>query len=205
MKTLTKLTLISAALLAVGCSTKEKRTKWTDPVMRVMIDPDTIDTHNYVRITNALIKNGKFIVIDRGAGYLAARKEQERLHLDKVDRFDDKEKYAHWKKLYGVGGIVIAHSQCQRASSMFRNFYLKCLNSLAIVDSTTGEVITTAEGISEVQNDVPEWHEVVGELADTYPKNYEVSKDSERLLEYKDISKEEAIRAREITSAAGPK
>ncbi len=150
--------IIVAALFIVGCSSKTPRTVWTDPVMRVMVDPDSIDTANYVRITNALIKNGKFRVIDRGQGYMAARKEQDRLHREKLNRFDDKEKFALWAKMYGVGGIVTAHSQCQRASGVFKGYYLKCLNSLAI-------------------------------------------KDTEQLLEYKDIAKEEALRARELISA----
>ncbi len=201
MKKLMVICLTLMVFIMMGCSTKEKRTKFTDPVLRVMIDPDTIDAHNYVRITNALIKNGKFIVVDRGAGYLAARKEQERLHRDKVDRFDDREKYSHWKRLYGVGGVVTAHSQCQRASSLFKGYYLKCLVSLAIINSSTGEVITSAEQISEVENDVPEWTEAVSELADTFPNFYEKDQTSERLADYKDLSKEEALRARESLKA----
>lgn len=200
MKTLIKLTVIASSLLIVACSSKEKRNVWTDPVMRVMIDPDTIDAHNYVRITNALIKNGKFTVIDRGAGYMAARKEQERLHLDKIDRFDDREKFAHWKKLYGVGGVIVAHSQCQRVYGYFGTS-IDCRNNLAIINATTGEVITTAEDNTSSKSDpVADWSETVSILSETFPKHFEDDKTNQRLYEYKELSKEEALRARELLS-----
>lgn len=195
--------LIALFLMLSGCSHKEARTKFTDPVLRILVDSDTIDPKNYVRITNALIKNGKFTVVDRGAGYLAARKEQERLHQDKVDRFDDREKYAHWKKLYGVGGIVIAHSQCQLYTGFTKGLYNKCRINLAIVNSSTGEVITTAEDVAETDSgydQAADWSDAVDQLADNFPRHFEKDQSSAKLLEYKEVSKEEAIRAREITS-----
>lgn len=192
--------LMICILFFLGCTSKQERTKWTDPIMRVMVDPDTIDVDNYVRITNSIITNGKFIVVDRGAGYRAARKEQERLHVDKVDRFDDREKYALWKKLYGVGGIVTAHSQCERAIGFMQSQYVKCRINLAIVNSSTSEVITTAEDFVELENGeaAPNWNKAVDTLAKTFPKFYEKDLTDNKLNEYKDISKESALRAREI-------
>src|SRR5665647_827111 len=105
-------------LLITSCSSPNKqRTKWTDKSMRVMIDPDSIDEENYVQIQSALVRSGKFTVVDRARGMQAAEKEQERLHRNNSDRFEDKEKWAHWGKMYGVGSIIVPHVQCTKENS----------------------------------------------------------------------------------------
>ena len=93
------------SLVAVGCASTTPRDKWSDKNLRVMIDPDSVDAKDYVRIQQAFFKSDKFFVVDRNKGFKAVKKEQNRLHREEVDRYEDREKWAHWGKLYGVCGI----------------------------------------------------------------------------------------------------
>lgn len=198
MNTLKTIVIILAAFYFTACSSVP-RTKHTDKSMRVMIDPDSIDSKNYVRIQQALIATQRFIVVDRAAGYRAVKKEQERLHRNEVDRFDDREKFAHWSKLYGVGAVITAHSQCQRKRSYFgKQIYIHCQQSIAIINANTGVVIAGAEDESNgdlgEQNIAPSWADVVEKMIDNYPSHFEANKDREILHQYRDLSKERALR-----------
>lgn len=192
--------LMIVALSLVGCATP--RTKWTDKTMRVMIDPASVSAGDHVRIQQALIASGKWTVVDRADGLRAIKKEQESLHRTESERFMDKEKWAHWGKLYGVGGVVIGKSQCTEKQTWFvGQKYSHCLQNLAIVDSNTGEVITAIENVSEGEagetSIANSWIESVAKLNDSYPKNYVPSKDTQILNEYRELSKEEAVRQKE--------
>lgn len=207
MKIFTQTVLMLAALTAVstmlGCSSLP-RNKWTDKSMRVMIDPEGVDAKHYVRVQQALVASGKYVVVDRGMGYNAIKKEQEREHRENTDRFMDREKYAHWGKLYGVGAVVVAHAQCTTKDGWFKHAYPFCRQYLAIVDSNTGEVIATAEEESEGSSYdydlAPSWEDAVAKLNDAYPSHFEPNKDHKALRDYKDLSQEEATRQREIAS-----
>lgn len=185
--------------LITGCATP--RTRWTDKTMRVLINPEGISANHYVKIQQALTESGKWVVVDRGMAYDAIKKEQEREHREQSDRFLDREKFAHWGKLYGVGGIVVAHAQCTTKDGWFKHAYPVCHQYLAIVDSNTGEVIATAkdeaEGSSYDYDLAPEWEDIVAKLNKAYPENYEPNKDHKILRDYKDLSQEEATRQRE--------
>lgn len=189
------------AILVQGCSSMP-RTKWTDRSMRVLLDPDSVDANHYVKITQALVESGKWVVIDRGQGYKAVKKEQERVHRDQGDRFLDREKFSHWGKLYGVGSIITAHAQCQFRQGWFlHNNYTYCQQFLAIVDSNSGEVITAVQGEASGGNLdyelTPSWEDTVAKLNDAFPKDFRPSKDEKSLIDYKALSAEESQRYRE--------
>lgn len=190
---------LSVVLLggATGCGAV-KRTKWTDPVMRVMIDPYSIDSASYVKIQYALHSTGKWTVVDRADGLRAVKYEQEQLHRNHPDRFSDREKFAHWGKLYGVGGVVTAHKQCTKHFSFFGTKYQKCKLNLAIMSANTAEVLSAASVEAEVDgwNTEPEWIIAADSLTDQFPEYFE-KHETEQLEEYKDISKEEAVRQKE--------
>jgi hypothetical protein len=178
--------------------------------MRLMVDPDSLSVSDYVAVQTALIKDGTFTIIDRAKGMSALMKEQERLHRNQADRYMDKEKWAHWGKMYGVGAIVIGHSQCHRDKYFWNNKQLvnKCKQYLSIVDANTGEVIVAADGDSESEatvdtgsfNQTVSWEETVEKLIVAYPKEYKPQQYSEKLQQYRDTSEEEAKRQREISS-----
>jgi len=193
--------LTISVLLITACSHTTPRTRFTDKTTRVMIDPDSIDANNYVRIQQALMQSGKFVVIDRAQAYNAIKAEQERLHRDEATRFEDKEKWAHWGKLYGVGGVIVGHSQCAREKSFWGTYHKHCQQFLNIVDSNTGEVIAAVENESDGSTDqfdiAPSWDETVAKLEAAYPKNFKPSQDTKILEDYRDLSKEEAVRQKE--------
>lgn len=185
----------------ISCSSIP-RTKWTDKTMRVMLDPDSIKAKHHVRIQQALVASGKWIVVDRSSGFEAIKKEQEQLHLENGDRYNDQEKWAHWGKLYGVGGIVIAKAQCVKKQRWFSGSkYTHCLQHLAIIDSNTGEVIAAVQaqssGESGEANIAPSWEDAVIKLNDAYPENYRPDKSHKKLVNYRRLSKERAIRRKE--------
>jgi len=192
---------IATAMAITGCAGKTPRTKWTDKTMRVMIDPDSIDANNYVRIQQALIESGKWTVVDRATAFNAIKKEQERLHRTESDRFDDREKFAIWGRMLGVGGVVTAHTQCVARKGFLRHEHLECLQNLAIVDSNTGEVIATSEaqedGAADAGVIAPSWETAVDRMNDAYPRNFEPSKITKQLESYKDLAYEEALRQKE--------
>lgn len=205
IKILNVVALTIASLLVVGCAGKTPRTKWTDKTMRVMIDPDSIEAGHHVRIQNALVASGKWFVVDRASGFRAIKKEQEALHRESQDRFEDREKWAHWGKLYGVGGVVIAKAQCADKQTWFvGKKYTKCLQYLAIVDANTGIVIAAVEAESDgdagEQNIAPSWEDAVAKLNNAYPENYQTPKDHQILQDYRAVSKEEAVRQKEAVA-----
>lgn len=196
--TLLALSVIGVSTLT-GCATP--RTKWTDPTMRILIDPTNISAAHYARIRQALHQNNRFIVVDRADGYKAVIEEQEREHRSQSDRFMDKEKYAIWGRVYGVGAVVVANAQCITRDGWFKHAYNHCRQSLAIVDARTSQVIAVGEAEADsgsyTYNEAPEWDEAVDKLVDNFPKNYEPNKDHQILRDYKDEAGEEAQRQKE--------
>lgn len=179
--------LVVAAGLA-GCATP--RTTSTDPAMRIFVDADSLDKKNLPRLKAALQESGKWIVIDRDAGYNAMNKEQDRQYKDSENRIDQKERYAIFGKQYGVGGVITASSQC----SSSRRFWadqkdFDCIQNLQVMDAKTGEILATAEGLATdgsfffaEMNIAPSWTETVEKLNANYPKYFEKIKKSEIIL-----------------------
>jgi hypothetical protein len=188
--------------LVSGCATS--RTKYTDRTLRIMVDPDHIDVNNYFKLQKALVASGSFTVVDRKQGFMAIKKEQERLHRNEVDRYEDKQKWAHWGKLYGVGGIIVPHNECQRVESgpLFKpGPRVRCHQYLSILDANTGEVLVVAQ--DDVYSDrmvnvydnnylASEWDNVVELLMDNYPKKFEKREDHEMIANYKRESEQHA-------------
>lgn len=193
-----KISLIILGLILAGCATP--RTKWTDKTMRVMIDPDSIEAEHHVLIQRALVESGKFFVVDRSKGFKAIKSEQERTQRTEEDRYADKQKWSHWGKLYGVGGIVVASAQCKKEQGMiFGGWYKICRQFLSIMDTNTGEVITAIEHRAESDevDFYPPWDEAVAKLNNAYPANFKPSQPSKQIEFYEDLSAEEAQRQRE--------
>lgn len=184
----------------LGCSSQQ-RTKWTDPAMRVMVDPDGLPAREYIRIVHALKASGKWFVVDRKDGLKAIFKEQRMIHRQYPDKFKDEEKYSIWGRLYGIGGVVIGRADCVRRSG-FWSGYTRCKQNLAIISANSGEVLATAEddnddaeldrsGDIQIGSD---WTDAVNKLNNDFPKNYEPMKYSKEMRQFREEAKEEAIR-----------
>lgn len=190
-----------SCLATSGCSSVP-RTKWTDKTMRIIIDPDGIDANNYVRIQQALVNSGKWVVLDRASAFYAIKKEQERLHRTEADRFEKREKWAIWGRALGAGGIVEAHVQCQNKHHwLTESQYARCQQFISIADSNTTEILAAVEntenGDLNEYNLAPSWNDVVAMMNDAYPNNFKPKKDSEILENYRDLAAEESTRQEE--------
>ncbi len=191
--------LIIAAITLAGCASTP-RTKFTDKTMRVMIDPDSIAAEHHVLIQRAMVEHGRFFVVDRSKGFKAIKSEQDRTHRTEEDRYADREKFSHYGKLYGVGGVIVAAAQCRKEQGwLVGRWYQRCKQFLSLADSNTGEIIVAVENLAESDEAefVPPWDDIVAKLNDAYPAAFAEFKTSRRLEDYKDLSAEEAQRARE--------
>lgn len=196
--------LLVLPILIVGCSSTKPRTKFSDPAMRVMVDPDGLQARDYIRIVNALKESGKWFIVDRRDALKAIFKEQKMIHRERADQFLDEEKYSNYGKLYGVGGVVVGHVDCVRYIGWFNNS-TKCVQNLAIVSTNSGEVIASAEG----ENDEAEinwsgdirigsnWSETVDKLNNNFPKNFEKFEYTKEMHLFRQETKENAIRSKE--------
>jgi hypothetical protein len=183
--------------LVFGCA--EKRTKYSDKVMTVMIDPDSIRPDDYVRLQDALVESGKWTVLDRHSAFAAIKKEQGREHKQDQDQFDNARKWAMWGKMYGVGGVVVANAQCQTQTTIFlHEEYLHCLQSLSIVDASTTEVITHISYVQDGDTNqtyiAPPWDDAVEKLNKAFPSKFEEPKYTQRLLDYMKSSEQAGIK-----------
>lgn len=205
MTTVTKLTMVLAlGTLLVGCATP--RTKDTDPSMRVMVDPDSIEKGHYVRLVNALQQSGKYIVVDRADAFKAAKKEQDFQYTDGDQRVDTRERYATYGKMYGVGGVVAGKAQCS-PSNRFMSYQgdYDCVQSLSIVDARTGEVIATAEHITEgdgqflfgEMKQAPAWVEAVEKLNAAFPAKFVNKKKHKNIVEREDEAEAKSAEMRQ--------
>jgi hypothetical protein len=195
-------------LMTIGlanCSSME-RTKWTDPVHRTFVDPDGLSANDYIRLVAALKENNRFIVVDRRDGIRAIMQEQEMIHKNKPDRFADREKYAIIGRLYSVGSVIIGRAQCVQKNKFLRGEVLHCLQSLAVIDAQTGEVISAAEGTND-DGEIyygtrisSNWSDAVSKLMDGVPKYFEKEKYSKEMRDFREEAREEAIRAKEINA-----
>ncbi len=200
-----KLCCFALFVLLVGCSTT--RTRWSDPGLRVLVDPDGVDPADYVRVEHGILKAGRFHLVTRGRGYRAVKKEQETIHKREPERFDNKEKWAWYAKLYSVKSIIVPFSQCRTQESFWNREKIikKCLLSLQLYDANTAELIASVEESSEYQMAydmtyiTSDWSEVAAKLADEYPKDWETRYYNEDVQLYRNVSEERAIRLKEGT------
>lgn len=159
--------LIVLAVLSSACSTV--RTRSSDPVMRVTIDADSMSPSSYVRLQKAVFSSGKFVVVDRAAGFRAVAKEQEIQHT--TSRFGANEKYALWGKMFGVGGIFVGAEQCKPVYGIWSKPYATCTQNLSLINATTGEVMAVSEVNEDSDGPIePSWGKAVYALIDEYPR-----------------------------------
>lgn len=198
--------LILVIASAVGCSSSLKRTKWTDKNMRVFIDCQQLDDSQCAQLKYSIVSSGVFTVVDRDSGMTAIQKEQERMHRKQIDRFDDKEKWAHWGKLYGAASAIVAHVQCQQENSFWNMAQnrQRCQQNLAMVDTNTGEVLVAVRGENTGTSSydrsymVPDWDGTVAALVDKYPKKFmDDQQYAKSVVQYQAVSKEHAARQKE--------
>lgn len=188
--------ILSILLVLTSCSTQRQRTKFSDKGMRVMINPEGLAREDYMNISTNLVMADVWTVVDRSSGIRAIKREQEETHKQNYDRYDNKEKFAHWGKLYGVGSVVVAQSECRNRPNPWRvnetrNF---CRLYLNLIDTNTAEIIV---GVN-VEADAPfmtrpDWNEAVEKLAEAYPKFFKREKLEKELLEYKEESEKLAV------------
>lgn len=190
--------------LLTGCSSGPQITKWTSPAMRIAIDPDSVSSADYVRISEALVQSGKFFVVDRQNGFRAVVQEQNVQHFDAPERFGDAERYARIARLYGVGAVVIGNVQCVSRETFWGSSYMHCVQFLALINATTAEVIAQVKGENDdaehYYGDIKiasDWTGTVNRLNDAIPKEFEVEKWDKRMMAHRNELKEDSIRERE--------
>lgn len=173
--------IIFLMVLSTGCATHRVRS--TDPVMRVTIDAQSMVREAYIRVQKSVFDSGKFIVVDRDQGFRAIAKEQELQHT--TSRFGQNEKYALWGKMYGVGGIFVANEQCKAVTSIFHAPYAECVQTLSLVNATTGEIMAMAEVTEKSDGPIePSWDKAIAELIDRYPHVFIDKHDPHKTIEY---------------------
>jgi len=190
-----------------GCATT--RTKTTDKAMRVMVDP-RLGAETTMEIQTALIQNDAFTVVDRSKGYAVIKQEQDRTQKEEVDRFEDKEKWSHIGKMYGVGAVVVGSSKCTVESSFINRMkrFKRCSQILSIIDANTGEIITSVKNKvdGESSYSFPEdasWDDTVLALVESFPKTFKQS--TESLEKFKEESEKHALKQKELAKASTPK
>lgn len=208
---MTKLSIAAAtlmfAVLSFGCSSKKiARNKFSDKNLRVCIDPTNLDANNYARLQMALVKSEAFFVIDRAKGLQAIKREQEMLHRNEVDRFEDKNKWSLWGKLHGCGAIIVGQAQCHKVQDNWNTAKSKtrCQQFLQLVDANTGAVRVSAEGESDSDSTfdsyamlAPDWEKAVESLVEAYPKWFESEDYAKSIQIYQATAEEEARRQKE--------
>lgn len=180
MKNVVMLLMVTLSACS-SAQVKVERTKHTDPVLRVAIDPNTpSDTAAKLRV--AAMKSGFFQVVDRGVGFEAAKAEQDLVHRDLAHRFDKKEKYARLSKLLGVGGILVPEGKCQLQQNY--GYYYMCSITLTLVNATTGEIIAASEDTQEVPVfGAANWGHAVMDVIEQYPAEMLTKNDPNQYLE----------------------
>jgi hypothetical protein len=134
-------------------------------------------------------------VVDRKLGFRAIKREQYRQHRSQADRFADREKWAHWGKLYGIRSVIVAEVECREHKSVWsRHVFVRCLQFLSLVDANTGVVkaaIEVEEDTSTMErgrkHQPPSWDNAVSELIESLPQDFR-EPEHRRIQEYKELS-----------------
>ena len=190
--------------LLTGCSSVPPMTKWTSPSMRIAIDPASVSSADYVRISEALVRSGKYFVVDRENGFQAVVREQDAEHIGAPERFGDADRYARMARLYGVGAIVVGNVQGATRHTLWGTEYVHCLQHLALINATTAEVISQVQGENDdaehYYGDIKiasDWTDTVEKLNAAIPKEFELDKYDARMIAHRAELREESIRERE--------
>lgn len=172
MKHLVVLTALLSACSSGPVRKTERMEKWTAPEMRIAVYSPDLPSMSQSQVQDALQETGRFWIVSRGEGLKAIFSEQEMLHRDQMERFENKEKWAHWGKAHGVGAVMFAQNRCQEVVSYGGHIFLRCQQSLSMIDATTGEVIASAlETVDgEVDRLPPAWTDTVEKLVKHIPR-----------------------------------
>ena len=183
---------IFLSISLVSCASKRTRTKYSDKSLRVMVDPKSAGSKNHTKVQSAIVQSGMFTVVDRFSGYQAVQQEQNRAYIRNPDRFANNQKFAHWGKLYGVGAVVIAKSQCRWAKNPWRGQIVsRCELFLSLVDANTGEVVVSVRDEKDSPSGAnPNWEDAVFKLSEAYPKHFTKKAINKRLKNYMKESEE---------------
>lgn len=172
--------ILLLALSLAGCSSSpvrktEEMTRWKAPEMRIAIYSPRLDGMATAQVQDALQSTGRFWIVSRGQGLEAIFAEQNMTHRDQLDRFEGKEKWAHWGKIHGVGAVILAQDTCSRVSSWGGQIFMRCQQSLSMLDATTGELIASAiETVDGGYDQLsPDWTESVNKLVRHIPRVWE--------------------------------
>lgn len=191
-------------LLLSGCASNQPITKWGTPELRVMVNPRGIDADSYAAIMNALVSSNKYFVVDRSEAFQAVWSEQNLTRVDYENRFDDAEKFARLRKLYGVGAVIQGHQNCANQSSFWHGGFVHCYQYLSIVSTSTGQVIAAASSEEDAppaiwggQAPGPKWDRAVEKLNAAFPANFEPEQWSPDMMKFKKVLREESQRERE--------
>ncbi|MBX2996326.1 MAG: hypothetical protein KF681_15985 [Bdellovibrionaceae bacterium] len=197
-------------LILAGCSsTKVLRNTSTDPATRVFVYGGTVSPGDVAQIQKALTLNGrsKFVVVDRGPGWEAAIREQDRQFRpgNDFERFSDAERLAHLGKMTGAAGVIVPSSSCWQAQSLFFGEYRKyCRQTLSFVNALDGRVEYSVEGENSVPWAIgrdPDWDQVTNALMENFPKEFNRPPVLEPLASHMLESEERAKRVRALNRA----
>jgi hypothetical protein len=197
MKKLVLMTVI-LTLGSTACSSAPmQRTKWTDPAHRVFIDPNSLDSDSYVRLETSLVESNKFFVVDRARAFEAVKAEQDLIHREDVDRFDDEEKYAIYGKMYSVGAVITANERCQVIEHLFSH-EVRCEQHIGAIDTTTGQMIHAVSHIASASiGEMPAWDDTVDKFNKSFPKTWDEQKYDSKMTHFRKVAAESALRQKE--------
>lgn len=167
-------------IVLAGCSSvKVIRNTSTDPATRVFVYGGVVSPSDVAQIQKKLTLNGnsKFIVVDRGPGWEAAIREQDRQFRagSEFERFNDQERFAHLGKMTGAAGVIVPHSSCWQAKNWLGEFRKYCRQTLSFINAVDGRVEYSVEGENSVPWAIgrdPDWDEVTTALMDSFPKEF---------------------------------
>lgn len=171
-----KLLKLGCILFLAACASKQKPSyTWVEKPVRLLIDPDGISTAHFAQIEQALSNTEQFVLVDRTSNFEDVKTEAQ----IPVSKFSLEKKYIYWANKYDVGGVVVAHVQCNKIADGEKQV---CKQFIAIKDATSGKTIATAEGVNSDYTGiryeylVPDWKETVASLITNYRKALEAQR-----------------------------
>lgn len=199
--------LLLLMVILAGCSsTKVLRNTGTDPATRVFVYGGTVSAGDVAQIQKSLTLNGnsKFVVVDRGPGWEATIREQDRQFRpgNDFERFSDADRLAHIGKMVGAAGVIVPSSSCWQAQNWLGEFRKYCKQTLSFVNAIDGRVEYTVEGEASVPWAIgrePSWDEVATALMENFPKEFTRQPIQEPLASHMNESEERAKRVRALS------
>lgn len=182
--------LLGYFLALTGCSSTP-RTKWTDKSMTIGIHPGILDPANTMELTSQFMQSNRWNIVDRMYGLDGVMKEQDMVHVNLPGRFDDKRKYSHWKKLYGIGALIVPFAQCEYVPPEDAYEKRKCHLVINMVDTNTGQTLVSVSGSGKWKPGAifKEWKGLVEQFEERYPKYFpDRIQDEEELVDYQELS-----------------